>query len=462
MEEALVDIEQIIAALAKGEQPYLMEELNKYLPSELIDIVYQIEEHPQYLILFFRCLDRENAYETFQELEIDYQEKLINLLPNRQLQLILNDMSPDKRTAMLEELPGDIINKILKLLTIKERAVALSLLGYPENSIGRLMTPDYIAVNENWTVAQVFEYLREHAEETESIDFIFVVNNQGKLLDDIALKKIMLADFDVQVHELMDEQFEALSVMEDETSAIEVFKRDDYLVLPVVDSNNILLGIVTADDVLQLAEEEDTEDIQKIGAVEALEDAYIDTPVHLMVRKRAVWLIILFLGELLTASAMAYFEDELSRAVVLALFVPLIVSSGGNSGSQAATLLIRAMALGEVHINDWWRIMRKEILSGLLLGTIIGIVGFLRVALWSSIFGLYDGYWLGLAFTIGFSVLGVVMWGTIVGSMLPLLLKRLGADPATSSAPFVATLVDVTGLLIYFTVATLFLTGTLL
>lgn len=462
MEEVEFDLEKVLSSVAEGNHAFLEEELNKYLPSELMDIVYRLNEDSAHLLIFFRCLDREKAVETFQELELDLQEKLINILPNRQLQLILNDMSPDKRTAMLEELPGDIINKILKLLTLKERAVALSLLGYPENSIGRLMTPDYIAVNENWTVAQVFEYLREHAEQTESIDFIFVVDDYGKLLDDIPLKKVLLSDFDVQIKELMDEQFEALSVMEDETMAIEVFKRDDYLVLPVVDSNNVLLGVVTADDVLQLAEEEDTEDIQKIGGVEALEDPYMDTPIHLMVRKRAIWLIILFIGELLTASAMAYFEDELSRAVVLALFVPLIVSSGGNSGAQAATLIIRAMALGEVHLHDWWRIMRKEILSGLLLGTILGIVGFMRVGLWSSFFDLYQGYWLGLALTISFSVLGVVMWGTLVGSMLPLILKRLGADPATSSAPFVATLVDVTGLLIYFTAATLFLTGTLL
>ena len=224
----------------------------------------------------------------------------------------------------------------------------------------------------------------------------------------------------------------------------------------------ILLGIVTIDDVLTLAQEEDTEDIQKMGGTEALEEPYIDTPLLKLVRKRASWLVILFLGEMLTATAMAFFQGEIEKAVVLALFVPLIISSGGNSGSQAATLIIRAMALGEITISDWWRVMRRELLSGLMLGGILGIIGFLRIALWSTFSTVYGPHWMLLGFTVGFSLVGVVLWGTISGSMLPIFLKRLGFDPAVSSAPFVATLVDVTGLLIYFSWAFILLKGTLL
>jgi magnesium transporter len=232
--------------------------------------------------------------------------------------------------------------------------------------------------------------------------------------------------------------------------------------LPVTDSENILLGIVTVDDILWIANEEYTEDIQKIGGTEALDEPYLDINLFRLVKKRVGWLVILFLGEMLTATAMGFFEHAIEKAVVLALFIPLIISSGGNSGSQASTLIIQAMALGEVTIADWWRVMRREIMSGLMLGITLGIIGFFRIAVFSMFSTMYGPHWILVGFTIGFSLVGVVLWGSLAGSMLPLLLKKVGADPATSSAPFVATLVDVTGLIIYFTVAVMFMKGVLL
>ena len=234
------------------------------------------------------------------------------------------------------------------------------------------------------------------------------------------------------------------------------------MALPVVDDKGILLGIVTIDDVLWVAAEEFSEDMQKIGGTEALDEPYLEMPIMKLFKKRVVWLIVLFLGEMLTATAMGYFEDEIAKAVVLALFIPLIISSGGNSGSQASTLIIQAMAVGEISITEWWRVLRREIISGLMLGTILGLIGFIRVALWNSIFHTYGNHTVLVGCTVGFSLIGVVLWGTISGSMLPIILKKLGADPATSSAPFVATLVDVTGLVIYFSVAYVFLSGILL
>jgi magnesium transporter len=395
-------------------------------------------------------------------LDINFQIALLDLLPNKLVTLIINDMSPDKRTALFQELDNEMLNKHLKLLTLSERTVALNLLGYPENSIGRLMTPDYIAVKSNWTVNDVLNYIRKYGENSETLNVIYIIDDKGILIDDIKVREILIADPQTQLQEIIDGRYTALSVLDDEEVAINVFSKTNRVALPVIDKNGLLLGIVTMDDVLRLSKQEDTEDIQKLGGVEALEEPYMDVPIPLMIRKRAVWLIVLFFGELLTASAMAFFEDEIAKAVVLALFVPLIVSSGGNSGSQAATLIIRAMALGEITINDWWRVLKREIVSGFALGLILAIIGFIRIGMWNYFTNVYGIHWMGIAATVSFSLLGIVMWGTLMGSMLPIALKKLGADPATSSAPFVATLVDVTGLVIYFTFALLFLKGTLL
>jgi magnesium transporter len=450
----------IIGLIESGDKDTLEEKLETWLPQELAELCRDLNVTDQAFV--FNVIDREQAYQTFEELEFGDQVELINELRYRQVQLILNDMSPDNRTAFLEQLDPDHLNKVLKLLTQKERRVALSLLGYPEDSIGRLMTPDYVAVNQDWTVKQIIDFIRSHGENSETLDVIYIVDEKGYLVDDIRIGDVLLSEDHIPVKDILDGKYVSLLVTDDEEVAIKVFGKSNRVALPVTNAGGLLLGIITVDDILQLAKEEDTEDIQKIGAVEALEEPYMDVSLTQMLRKRAPWLIILFIGEMFTASAMSFFENEIDKAVVLALFIPLIVSSGGNSGSQASTLIIRALALGEITVIDWWRIMRREIVTGLYLGLILGFIGFSRVTTWHFFTDIYGPHWLLIALTIGFSVFGVVLWGTIMGSMMPLFLKRLGLDPATSSAPFIATMVDVTGLVIYFSFASTILKGTLL
>jgi len=454
------DKSAIITLLGSSGRDQLKEKLESWLPDELAELCQDLSVEDQAVI--FSAIDREQAYQTFELIELTAQVALLDILRNRQLQLILNDMSADNRTALLEQLESEQLNKLLKLLTQKERRVALSLLGYPEDSIGRLMTPDYITVNQDWTVGEVLEYIRRVGEKSETLDVIYIVDSTGYLIDDIKLGDLLLADDEVPLKEMIDGKFTSLLVTADEEVAVKAFSNTTRVALPVTDAGGLLLGIITVDDVLDLAKKEDTEDIQKIGAVEALDVPYMDVGLKDMLRKRAPWLIILFIGELFTASAMGFFEHEIAKAVVLALFIPLIVSSGGNSGSQASTLIIRALALGEITVGDWWKIIRKEIITGLLLGLILGTLGFIRVGAWNVFTNLYGDHWLAIGLTIGSSVAFVVLWGTIMGSMMPLLLKKAGADPAASSAPFIATLVDVTGLVIYFSIAALMLSGNLL
>jgi magnesium transporter len=375
---------------------------------------------------------------------------------------LLNAMAPDDRTTFLEELPAEVTRQLLTLLTPDERAVAVKLLGYPEGSIGRLMTPDYVAVREQWTVAQVLDYVRTHGQDSETLNVIYVVDDHGQLIDDIPIRQILLTSPTNLVRALMDRRFVALKATDDQEMAVSVFRAEDRSAIPVTDSAGMLIGIVTVDDVLDVAEAEATEDIQRVGGMEALDEPYMEIRFARMIQKRAGWLTALFLGEMLTATAMGFFQHEIERAVVLALFVPLIISSGGNSGSQASTLVIRALALGEVGLADWWRVIRREFNAGLVLGGILGGIGFLRITVWSAFSTLYGEHWVLVAFTVGIALVGVVLWGTVVGSLLPFMLRRLGFDPAASSAPFVATLVDVTGLVIYFSVGVVVLRGTLL
>jgi magnesium transporter len=374
----------------------------------------------------------------------------------------------DDRTDFLEELPKAAIRDLIKLLDPEERKITLSLLGYPEDSVGRLMTPDYVYVYQHNTVQDTFDTIRKHAKNSETIDVIYVINEQGELIDDIRIRDVILASPEKTMEEIVDGRIVSLNVQDDQEHASQVFKMNNRVALPVVDDNNILLGIVTIDDMLWVANEEFSEDMQKMGGTEALNEPYLDIPFFTLIKKRAGWLVLLFFGELFTATAMAYFSDELSKALILSIFVPLIISSGGNSGSQASTLIIQAMAVGEVYIEDWWRVMRREILSGLTLGGILGFIGYFRIALWHQLMSrgviedIYGEHWSLIGLTVGFSLMGVVLWGTLTGSMLPLVLKKLGADPAVSSAPFVATLVDVTGLIIYFSMAWVFLHGILI
>ncbi len=432
-----------------------------WLPVDLAELISDLPENEQAIL--FRLLPREVATETFEYLDIDAQQNLLTALTKKDVTHILNSMSPDDRTEMLEELPSTVVQELLKLLSFEEFKIAKSLLAYSEDSVGRLMSPEYISVKKDWTISEVLDYIRKYGHGSETLNVIYVVDDYGKLIGDLAARALLLSEPDRKVKDLIaEEKIITLTATQDQQDALETFKRYDRVALPVVDSNGYLIGIVTVDDMLDVAEEEETEDIQKFGGIEALEEPYMDLSIIEVIKKRGVWLVVLFLGEMLTASAMAFFEDELAKAIVLATFIPLIISSGGNSGSQAATLIIRALALGEITIKDWWRVMRREILSGLALGSLLGLIGIFRVVFWSVILGSYNIEWLTVGYTVGVSLIGVVLLGTLAGSMLPLLLQRWGLDPATSSAPFVATIVDVAGIIIYFSVATVFLSGILL
>jgi magnesium transporter len=429
-------------------------------PSDLAALITALSPEDQ--VIVFRLLPRKDAAATFEYLSHDARTDLLKAMAQEEVAALLNDMAPDERTMFLEELPATVTRELLALLTPQERAVALTLLGYPEGSIGRLMTPNYLAVREDWTIPEVLAYVRTHGKTSETINVLYVVDEHGLLVDDIRIREFLLTAPTHRVADLMDRRFVSLRATDDQETAVASFRRYDRVALPVTDTSGVLIGIVTIDDVLDIAEETATKEIQKIGGLEALDEPYMQIALGRMIRKRAGWLTALFLGEMLTATAMSAFEAEIEKAVVLALFVPLIISSGGNSGSQASTLVIRALALQEVGLRDWWRVVRREIGSGFALGAILGSIGFLRITLWSAFSSVYGVHWLLVATTVGVALVGIVMWGTLIGSLLPFVLRRLGFDPATSSAPFVATLVDVTGLVIYFTVAMVVLRGTLL
>jgi magnesium transporter len=444
----------------------LRELFGDWPPADVAEVIVDMPEDER--VIIFRVLPAALAADVFEYLEVDAQQELLRSMAREQVVAILNEMSPDDRTALLEEMPSAAARQLIRLLTPEERRVAQALLGYPEGSVGRLMTPDFVAVRDYWTVKEVLDHVREHGRDSETLNFLYVVDERGKLIDDLRIREFLLRPLTTRVDEIMDRSFVHLTVNETQEDALNIFRKYDRAALPVVDSSGVLVGIVTQDDMLDVAEAEATEDIQKIGGMEALDEPYMRISLWRMVRKRAGWLIILFLGEMLTATAMANYQAELAKALVLALFLPLIISSGGNSGSQASTLMIRAMALGEVTLRDWWQVMRREIQAGLLLGLVLGIIGTIRVAAWAITDERYfhtqpyGAHWPLVALTVGIALVGVVLWGTLSGSMLPFLLRRVGADPATSSAPFVATLVDVTGLVIYFSIALVIMRGAML
>ncbi|MGB8166213.1 MAG: magnesium transporter [Chthoniobacteraceae bacterium] len=438
----------------------LREAFEDWAPADIAECITDLADEEQAVL--FRLLPHDQATEVLEYLDSDAQQIVLKAMGTAEAARILNDMSADDRTALLEELPGAAVVQLLQLLSPEEKAIAQSLLNYPENSVGRLMTPEFISVRDDWTIQQALDFIREHGRDSEIVHVLYVTDDRGMLIDDVRIAEILVRPVTTKFSEVHDSNFVALRVTDDASRAIDIFKKYDRTALPVIDSEGKLVGIVTVDDILDLQEEETTEDMQKIGGLEALEEPYMEAPLLELVKKRAVWLVVLFVGEMLTATAMGFFEHELEKAVVLALFIPLIISSGGNAGSQASTLIIRAMALGEVTLADWWRVMRREIASGVLLGLILGMIGMLRIVIWSGFSNTYGPHYFLVAATVAVTVLGVVLWGTISGSMLPMLLRRCGLDPATSSAPFVATLVDVTGLVIYFSAALLILRGTVL
>lgn len=430
----------------------LREALCEFPPADIAEICTDLEAEEKAIML--RVLPNALAADVFEHLGLEEQESLLMALGNRHVADILNEMSPDDRTAFFEELPAAATQKLLSLLSPEERRIATQLLGYPEDSIGRRMTPEYVAIQEDWTVARVLEHLRKVGKEMESLHQMYVVDQRGKLIGVVRLGNLVTTPLSRPVAELVERQIAALHVLDDQETAIAAFQKYDRTVLPVVNAQDILLGVVTVDDVLDVVEEEVTEDFQKMGAMEALDAPYMNVDLFLLIRKRAGWLVLLFMGQLMTIFVVRQFEHALASATFLTWFLPLIISCGGNSGSQASTLIIRALATKDINLRDWIHVLQRELFSGLAFGLILGTLSLFLLMLDPRFSGFF--YW-QVSSVIGFSLIGVVVFGCMLGSMLPFTLKLLGLDPAVSSAPLVSTMVDVTGLMIYFSIAHLIL-----
>jgi len=434
--------------------------------ADIADLLRQVD--PVEMAVTFRLLPKTVASEIFEYLDADTQEALIRALGDQDAAAILNAMSDDDRTAFLEECPEHAV-QLLGLLDPAQQRVALQLLGYPKDSVGRMMTTRFVALRRDWTVQQALDHVRERAKDVYYVHVVCSVDAEGRLVGLHRIRDIFLADPSSRIADLPAGPLVCLKVTDTQADALAAFRRHSRTVIPVVNADQKVLGIVTVDDVLETATEEATRDIALLGGSEVPDEPLLETPLGHLISRRAGWLVILFIGEMFTATAMGFFEGEIEKAVVLSLFLPLIISSGGNSGSQSSALVIRAMALGEVTLRDWFKVFRREVMSGLGLGCILGAIGFARIAVWHHFFphlcGKTPGYgehWLLLAIVIFISLIGVVLWGSLSGAMLPFLLRRLGFDPAKAAAPFVATIVDVTGLVIYFLVAAALLRGTLL
>ena len=402
-------------------------------PSEIARMLVAVP--PDAAIKAFQSLPDNSQIKAFPYLDILLQKDIIHNVSKPKASILLNDLSSDDRIAFYAYLKGMERSSFLELLNEKNKDSVHNILGYPENSVARLINTDFATIDTELTVGEAIVHLRKNQKDTETANVIYIVDKDGKLVDDIPVRRFILNDPSKKVAALLDGYFVALKMTDSKEDAVAKFKEYDRIVLPVTNDDNILLGVLTVDDVLDAAEQRDTKEIQNFGGVEGLDYPYVKTKFFSLIQKRASWLIVLFLGEMLTATAMTHFNEEINKATVLVLFLPLIISSGGNSGSQAATLIIRAMALKELTIKDWWFVMRREILSGLTLGLILGIIGFVRITIWQEfhIFN-YGQYWFLLAICIFFSLIGVVMWGTLSGSMIPILLKKFKLDPATSSA----------------------------
>ena len=451
---------ELAELIAKRDFTQLRAILCDFPAADIAEIFTDLNPDDEAVLL--RILPHEVAAEVFEYLSLEDQEHVLQALGSEQVAQILNDIAPDDRTALLEELPASATQKLLNLLSPEQRKIAADLLGYPKGSIGRRMTPQYVAIKQNWTVADVLAHLRKAGRGLETLNQLYVVDEKGRLVDSVRLRNLVVSELTTPITELLEQQSLALHATDDQETAVAAFRKYDRTVLPVIDSTDVLVGALTVDDVLDVAEQEATEDIQKLGGMEALDAPYLKIGLLSMIRKRAGWLAVLFVGEMLTATAMGYFEDEIAKAVVLALFVPLIISSGGNSGSQATSLIIRAMAVRDVSLKDWWRVIRREFIAGFALGCVLASIALARILLWPHKEKVYGPHYVLVAATVACSLVGVVLFGSVAGSMLPFVLRRLGFDPAAASAPFVATLVDVTGLVIYFSIAYVILHGTLL
>ena len=435
----------------------LHESLEGLPAADVADLIYELEV-PQAAVAF-RLLPRDEAGDVFAELDAERQQALIEELGERRAMDAIEALDPDDRARFLDELPSEVSKELIRSLSPESRRETQAILGYPPDSVGRLMTPDYVRVRPDWTVQKALDHIREWGKDAETVHWVYVIDSQYRLIDDLHIRTLLLADPGALISDVMDDQFIALGATDDREEAVRMLLRYDRTALPVLDSRSVLLGIVTHDDVADVAEEEATEDIQKLGGMQALERPYMQTSLMNMIQKRGGWLLALLFVQVFTIGVLELFEAQLAQTAVLVAFIPLIIASGGNTGTQAASLLIRALAIGEVEPPDWRRVLVKELLTGLSLGALLGVAAG-AIVFGLSMFGIAEHARPDLiGLTVGLSILMIVIWGVLLGSLFPLILEKLGLDPATISSPLVATLMDVSGLVIYLSVAAVLLVG---
>jgi magnesium transporter len=443
-----------------GEVAELLDEVH---PEDIAELVAELDDDRA--VKLITTLPTDYAAQVFARLDEKRQEHLTGLIGTGSVARIATEMDADDRADFFSILPPSVHEPLLEELEKVDPEAAEDveeLVRWPDGSAGALMTTDYVSVNPDLRLDGAINVLRSNAKAAETVESIYVVDKSHKLVGMLTLRQLLISKPEERVKDVMITNVITVSPELDQEEAAKILAKYDLHTMPVVHQNGKMVGVITSDDIIDVVVEEQAEDVQKFGGMEALDAPYLQTSFWSMIKKRGGWLAVLFLGEMITASAMADYEHDVARAVVLALFVPLIISSGGNSGSQASTLIIRAMAVGEVKLRDWWRIVGRELRAGLVLGLALGCIGVLRIVAWQALFKEYGEHYALVAATVGISLVGVVAWGTIAGSMLPFVLRRLGLDPASASAPFVATLVDVLGLVIYFETARLLLAGSLL
>lgn len=456
------NLDRIQENIAQQRDEAVLNEVGEMHPADVAELLDQLHlEEARYV---YERLEPETAAEVLLELPEDRRDQLLENYTAKEIaEELIEHIDSDDAADVIAELPEDVQEQVLANLEDAEQKNEITeLLTYDENTAGALMAKELVQVNVDSSMRECVKQMREHADEIDNVYVIHVVDGHDKLVGTISLKKLLTTNLRTPVKEVYDPDVISVRADTDKEEVARIMEKYDLIVLPVVDDRGRLVGRITIDDVVDTIRDEETEDAQKMAGMEALEYSYSNSSLWEMVKARAGWLVVLFIGESFTATAMGFFEGQIQKAVVLALFIPLIISSGGNTGSQASTLIIRALALGDVTVREWWRIFRRELSVGITLGVVLGIIGFIRVAIWSQFSGVYGPHWPVVGVAVGFSLIGVVLWGNLIGSLFPLVLKRLGMDPAVSSAPFVATVVDVTGLVIYFTIASLFLVGIML
>ncbi len=438
----LPDIQEL---LEKKDLKSIKEVFYELMPPDIAELLQEVDE--KQLVLVFRLIPKEKIADVFSELEPSVQEFILNHFADEEIKELLAELDPDDRTSLFEELPGTFTQKLINFLSEKERKEALKLLGFPEDSVGRLMTPDYVAVRPNWSIQKSFDHIKKYGKDAETIDMIYVVDHNWKLLDDIPIRRFILYEPDDLVKNIMDNFFVSIEANEDQERAYELIKKYNLTVLPVVDKDGTLMGIVTIDDILDINEEEITEDFQKASAISPTEENYFFSSAKALYKKRIGWLLILLITDFLSSSIIAHFENAIQTIIALAFFIPVLIDSGGNIAAQSSTLVIRALATGELTIRNWLHVMKKELIIGLMIGITLGLILYVRGFFWRG------GPTVGLV--VGLSMVGITIWSNLLGSLLPIVLTKFKLDPAVISSPLLTTVVDSTGLLIYFWLAEL-------